>query len=53
VWIPNKERVWVAAGTLDSDPGVRADAHIYVASKAPWFEISDGVAQFAEDRAPN
>ena len=35
-------------GTLDSDPGVAATRHVFVASKAPWFEITDGLPQFAE-----
>lgn len=36
----------VPAGPLDDDPGVRPVAHIFVASKAPWFAISDGVRCF-------
>ena len=39
------EAVWIAAGTFDDDPGLRPDAHIFVGSKAPWHEISDGLAQ--------
>lgn len=35
--------VVVPAGTLDSDPGVRAEAHVFVAEKAPWFAITDGL----------
>ena len=35
-------------GTLDGDPGVRPALHVYVADKAPWFEISDGLPQHAE-----
>ena len=38
----------VPAGSLDGDPGRAPDAHIHVASKAPWFEITDEVPQFAE-----
>jgi len=43
-------RGWVVVpeGALDSDPEMHATAHQYVASKAPWFEIADGVPQFAE-----
>ena len=36
----------VPAGALDQDPGIRPQAHIYVGSKAPWFEITDDLAQF-------
>ncbi|HLY47074.1 MAG TPA: GFA family protein [Stellaceae bacterium] len=38
----------VALGTLDDDPGVRPESHIFVGSKAPWFEITDDLPQFAE-----
>jgi hypothetical protein len=40
----------VHAGLLDDDPGVRAGLHIWVGSKAPWFEISDELPQFPEYR---
>jgi len=40
-------RMVIPAGTLDADPGVRPAGHIFVASKAPWFAISDGGPQFA------
>ncbi len=35
-------------GTLDDDPGVRPSAHVFVDSKAPWFEITDGLPKFPE-----
>ena len=38
----------LALGTLDDDPGVRASRHIFVDSKAPWFEIADDLPQHAE-----
>lgn len=38
----------LALGTLDDDPGVQASFHIFVASKAAWFEITDGLPQHAE-----
>ncbi len=31
------------AGGLDADPGIRPQAHIFVASKAPWHEIADAL----------
>jgi len=40
------EIIYVALGTVDGDPGVRPEAHIFTASKAPWFEISDDLPQF-------
>ncbi|WP_193074094.1 GFA family protein [Pseudomonas sp. FME51] len=35
-------------GTLDTDPGVRAQRHVFVGSKAPWFEITDDLPQYDE-----
>jgi hypothetical protein len=39
--------LWVTVGTLDEDPGLRPQAHIFVASKAPWHEILDALPQHA------
>ena len=36
----------VPLGGLDGDPGVRPEAHIFVASRAPWFELSDSLPRF-------
>lgn len=36
----------VPAGTLDTDPGVRAQGHIFIADKAPWFDITGSLPQF-------
>lgn len=30
-------------GTLDSDPGKKAELHFMLGSKAPWVEICDGL----------
>ena len=38
----------VPLGALDDDPGLRPSEHIFVGSKAPWFEISDALPQHAE-----
>lgn len=35
-------------GALDGDPGIRPQCHVHVASKAPWFTITDDLPQFAE-----
>ncbi len=40
--------VLVPAGLLDGDPGFRPEAHIHVASKAPWYTITDTIPQFPE-----
>ncbi len=45
---PSPERgvVVVPAGSLDTDPGISAQAHIFVADKAPWFEITGPLPRF-------
>lgn len=42
----------VPAGTLDTDPGIRPQANIYVGSKAPWIEITDDLPRYAEAPPP-
>ena len=42
------DAIWVAAGTFDDDPGMRPEAHIFVASRAPWHAIADALPQFDE-----
>jgi hypothetical protein len=43
-----REVAVIPAGALDVDPGMRPQANIYVDYKAPWFEITDDLPQFAE-----
>jgi hypothetical protein len=43
---PEEGRVFMAAGCLDDDPGVRPVAHIFVKSKAPWYEIRGDLPRF-------
>jgi hypothetical protein len=40
--------VHVALGSLADTPSVRPTKHIFVGSKAPWFEITDDLPQFDE-----
>lgn len=42
------EVVGFPLGTLDTDPGVRAARHVFVGSKAPWFDITDPLPQHEE-----
>ena len=42
--------VHVALGSLADAPSVRPTHHIFVGSKAPWFEIADDLPQFEEYR---
>ena len=43
---PTDGRVFLNAGSLDDDPGVRPLAHIFVGSKAPWYELFDALPRF-------
>jgi hypothetical protein len=38
----------VALAILDDDPPVRPACHVFVGSKAPWFEITDDLPQYPE-----
>ena len=40
-------QLFIAAGAFDDDPGLMPSYHIFVASKAPWHEISDTLPQHA------
>ena len=44
--------VLVRAGSLDDDPGMRPQCHIWVKSKAPWHEICDTILQYQEGLPP-
>ena len=35
----------VPAGSLDDDPGAREELHVFVGSKAPWYDIADDLPQ--------
>jgi hypothetical protein len=35
-------------GCLDTDPGVKPTMHIFVDSKAPWYEITDSLPQYPD-----
>jgi hypothetical protein len=36
----------ITLGTLDNDPGVRPAYHMFVGSKAPWYDITDALPQY-------
>jgi hypothetical protein len=46
--VRNGEYVHVAMGSLVDAPSIRPTEHIFVGSKAPWFEITDDLPQFEE-----
>ncbi|MFQ5936210.1 MAG: GFA family protein [Acidiferrobacterales bacterium] len=35
-------------GTLDTDPGERPTAHIWLCHKAPWYQVVDALARYDE-----
>lgn len=44
----NGKTVWIPAGMLDEDPGLRPTFHMFVGSKAPWLDIADDLDQHDE-----
>jgi hypothetical protein len=38
----------IPLGILDNDPGIQPECHVFVGSKASWFEITDDLAQHDE-----
>ena len=42
----------VTLGTVEGDPGVRPESHIFVGSRAHWHDIHDDLPQF-EERPPD
>lgn len=38
----------VSLGTVEGDPGIKPELHIFVGSKARWHEIYDDLPQFDE-----
>ena len=45
---PERGVAVIPFGSLDDDPGRGADDHIFIASKAPWYEITDDLPRFDE-----
>ena len=41
----------ITLGTVEGDPGVKPQSHIFTGSGAKWYEINDNLPQF-EERAP-
>jgi len=46
--VRNGDYVHVAMGSLVDTPSIRPEEHIFVGSKAPWFEITDDLPQHDE-----
>jgi hypothetical protein len=45
---PAGDRVFVPAGLLDGDPGVRPEIHLFAGSKAVWYDIPDALPRADE-----
>lgn len=45
---PGAEWFEIPAGTLEGDPELRPDQHIFVELQAPWFEITDGLPRLTK-----
>jgi hypothetical protein len=45
---PEGPEVSIRLGSVDGDPGIRPQYHTFVASRAPWDEITDGLPQYPE-----
>ena len=45
-WDPEPNNYGLAMGTLDDDPGVRPSCHVFVGSKATWYEITDSLPRY-------
>lgn len=45
-------KVTIPMSSLDDDPGRGVDCHIFVGSKAPWYEVEDGLPQNEEYPPP-
>jgi hypothetical protein len=48
--LPEYGLVFLHAGALNEDTGRRVVHHIFVGSKAPWFEITDELPQYDEHK---
>ena len=40
--------VFINMGTMEGDPGIKPQMHVFVGSKAPWDEITDKLPQHKE-----
>jgi hypothetical protein len=45
---PDGPEVSIRLGTVDGDPGIRPQFRTFVASKAPWDEITDDLPRYPD-----
>jgi hypothetical protein len=46
---PQGEHLEIAAGSLDDDPGIKPDKHIFIEHVPAWDQINDDLPQFTRD----
>lgn len=39
---------YITLGSVEGDPGIRPEAHVFVGSKASWYELQDELPEFEE-----
>lgn len=44
--------VFIRAGSLDDDPGLKPQAHFWTSAKAPWHDICDSIPQHPQGLPP-
>ena len=49
---PDRKLAFTPMGSLDDDPGMRPERHIFVDSKAPWYAIADELPQYPQGPPP-
>ena len=49
IYVDDSDWVMIPAGAIDQDPGIRPQAHVRVASRASWVEITDDLPRFDGD----
>ncbi|STX52015.1 Uncharacterized conserved protein [Legionella busanensis] len=48
LYVDKPDYIGLPIGALEQDPGSRPIANIFVASKSPWYEITDNLPQYNE-----
>jgi hypothetical protein len=43
------DELYIAMGTMNDNPKLPPGYHIYVGSKAPWYEITDDLPRYYEE----
>jgi hypothetical protein len=50
--VAQRNQVAIPMGTLDDAPGIQPEVNLFVAYKAPWFEITDSLPNYSEMPEP-